>query len=83
MRGCPAHPQQAGGIPGVETAGHVGAGDDLQHRIVIAKAPHAKALAQVGVEVDTGHATSLGAYCLTTLAAICAATSIAGEPDWL
>ena len=51
--------------------------------IVIAEAPDTKALAQVGVEVDAGHSTSLGGYCLATLAAICAATLIAGEPDWL
>jgi len=59
--GGPADPQQAGGISRVETARDVGAGDDLQHRVVITEAPDAEALAQVGIEIDTGHPASLGA----------------------
>ena len=57
--GRPADPQQPGGIPGVEAARHVGAGDDLEHGVVVAEAPDAKAFAQVGVEIDTGHVTTL------------------------
>ena len=55
----PAYPQQAGGIPGMESARHVGAGDDPEHGVVVTEAPDAEALAQVGVEVDTGHLPSL------------------------
>ena len=43
----------------METARHVGAGDDAEHGVVVAQAPDAEALAQVGVEVDTGHPLSL------------------------
>jgi len=43
----------------MESARHVGAGDDPDHGVVVTKAPDAKALAQVGVEVDTGHLPSL------------------------
>jgi len=59
LGGRPAYPQQAGGISPVETARHVGAGDDREHGIVVAEPIDAKALAQVGVEVDTGHLASL------------------------
>ena len=40
----------------METAGHVGAGDYAEHGVVVAEPPNAEALAQVGVEVDRGHA---------------------------
>ena len=50
---------QAGGISGMESARHVGARDDPEHGVVITEAPDAKALAQVGVQVDTGHLPSL------------------------
>ena len=43
----------------MEAARHVGTGDDPEHGVVIAKTPDAKAFAQVGVEVDTGHLPSL------------------------
>ena len=55
LGGQPAHPQQAGRVARVETAGHVGAGDDAQHGVVVTEPPDAEALAQVGVEVDRGH----------------------------
>jgi hypothetical protein len=55
----PAYPQQAGGISCVETAGHVGAADDREHGVVVTEPPNAEALAQVGVEIDTGHSASL------------------------
>lgn len=81
----------------MEAASDIGAGDDPEHGLVtevIAELPAAESLAQVGVEVDVGHRASLlgdpgqpvhrldRAYCLTTLAAICVATSIAAESGW-
>ena len=59
LGGQSAYPHQAGWIARVEPAGHVGAGDDSEHGVVIAKPPDAEALAQVGVDVDTGHLHSL------------------------
>jgi hypothetical protein len=61
LGGRSAHPHQAGRIAGVETTGHVGAGDDSEHGVVIAEPPDAEALAQVGVDVNTGHVPTLGA----------------------
>ena len=40
----------------METARDVGTGDDPEHRIVVTEAPDAKALAQVGVQVDAASA---------------------------
>lgn len=45
----------------MEPARHVGASDDPQHGFIVAEPPHAEALTQVGVKVDTGHSASLGA----------------------
>jgi hypothetical protein len=39
-------------VASVEPAGDVGAGDGVEDRLVVAEAPDAEALAQVGVEVD-------------------------------
>jgi len=51
----PAHDR---GVAGVEAAGDVGTGDQLQQRVVIPHCPPAEALTEVGVEVDGGHAWS-------------------------
>jgi len=45
----------------VKTAGDIGAGHDAQHRGVVAHAPNAKTLAQIGVEIDGGQRTLLNA----------------------
>ena len=42
-------------VSGVETAGDVGAGDDAQHRSVVAERPHPVRLPQVAVDVDGHH----------------------------
>jgi len=39
----------------VEAAGHVGAGDDAEHGVVVTESPDTEALAQVGIEVDRAH----------------------------
>ena len=39
-------------VAGVEAAGDVGAGDDVEQGVVVAQPPDAEALAEVGVEVD-------------------------------
>ncbi len=59
LGGQSAHAQQAGRVAGMETTGHVGAGDDAEHGVVIAEPPDAEALTQVGVEVDGGHGGQL------------------------
>ena len=46
-------------VAGVKTAGDIGAGHDAQHRGVIAHAPNAKTLAQIGVEIDARQRTLL------------------------
>src|SRR6185503_14171494 len=43
-------------VAGVEAAGDVGAGDETQHRAVVAHAPGAEAFRHVAVEVDGWHA---------------------------
>ena len=49
-------------VAGVEAARHVGAGDDVEHRRVVAEHPGAERLAEVGVEVDPhGHGTNASA----------------------
>src|SRR5246127_284911 len=44
---------------GVGTGHHGGAGDDPEHGVGVSELPDAEALAQVGVEVDTGRPPSL------------------------
>ena len=39
-------------IPRVEAARHVGARDDVEHRVVVAEGPAAEGLGEVAVEVD-------------------------------
>ena len=43
--------QNAGGISGMKTAGHVGTGHDVQHGGIVAHAPRAKAFTQIAVDV--------------------------------
>ena len=50
----PAGPAQGGRIAGMETAGHVRAGDHGQHRVVVTQTPVSEGLSEVGVQVD-GH----------------------------
>ena len=57
--GRAAYPHQAGGISCVEAARDVGTCHDRKHGVVVTEAPDAEALAQVGVEIDTGHLPSL------------------------
>ena len=63
LGGHPAGGQDDGGVTRVEAAGDVRAGDDVEHRLVVAEDPPAVGLAEVGVEVDgqlhraTVHAT--------------------------
>ena len=54
LGGRAARPQQQLRVPGVEAAGDVGAGDDVEHGVVVTEFPHPEALAQIGVEID-GH----------------------------
>ena len=49
------------GIAGMKAAGDIGARDDAQHRGVVAHAPNAKTLAQIGVEIDGGQRILLNA----------------------
>ena len=51
LRGRTARPRQRCGVPGVEAARHVGAGDHVEHRVVVAEQPHPEAFAQIRVEV--------------------------------
>ena len=39
-------------IAGMEAAGDIGAGHELEHGVVVAHAPRAEAFAEIGVEVD-------------------------------
>ena len=50
-----AHGAQRRRVAGVEAARHVGARDDLEHRLVVAQLPHAERLAEVTVQVDRHH----------------------------
>ena len=50
-----AHGAQRRRVAGVEAARHVGARDDLEHRLVVAELPHAEGLAEVTVQVDRHH----------------------------
>jgi hypothetical protein len=52
LGGPPADPAQRRGVTGVETAGHVGAGDDVQQALVVAQPPDAETLTEVAVEID-------------------------------
>lgn len=47
-----ARSQQPGWIAGVEAACHIGAGDQLQHLLVVAETPDPETLPEVGVQVD-------------------------------
>ena len=51
LRGGSAHFQQPGGVAGMESAGDVRAGDQVEHRLVVTQAPDTEALAQIGIEV--------------------------------
>ncbi len=45
--------------PGMKAARHIGAGDERQHRAIVAHAPGAEAFAQIAIEIDVSdHATS-------------------------
>ncbi|CAH0225022.1 hypothetical protein SRABI70_02327 [Pseudomonas sp. Bi70] len=50
--------QDAGRVTGVEATGDIGAGDDVEHRGIVAHGPLAETLAQVAVEVDGWHVGS-------------------------
>ncbi len=50
--------QDAGRVAGMETAGDIGARDELDHGRVIAHAPRAVALAEIAVEIDRFHGHS-------------------------
>ena len=54
-----AHPSQRRRVAGVGATGDVGAGDDVEHRLVVAETPHAERLTEIAVEVDRGHAASV------------------------
>ncbi len=43
---------QGEGVPGVEAAGDIRAGDDVEHGLVVAEPPGAERLAEVGVEIN-------------------------------
>ena len=47
--------QNARRIAGMEATGHIGTGDDVEHRGIISHLPGAQALAQVAVQIDHGH----------------------------
>lgn len=47
--------RQAGRVAGMEAARHVGAGDHVEHRLVVAQPPLPEALADVGVQINAGH----------------------------
>ena len=47
----PTGSRQAYRVAGVEAAGEVGTGDDVEHGVVIAEFPHSEALGEVGVEI--------------------------------
>jgi hypothetical protein len=36
----------------VKAAGHIGAGDHVEHGLVVTQSPHPEALAEIGIEVD-------------------------------
>ena len=61
LRGGPAGAGQPGGVAGVEPARDVGAGDQVEHGVVVAESPHPEALTEIGVEVD-GHVDTSAAY---------------------
>ena len=44
-----------GGVAGMEAAGDVGGGQQAEQRAVVAHLPGAKALAEIGVQVDLRH----------------------------
>ena len=50
-----AGPADHAGVPGVESAGHVGAGDRAEHRRVVAQGPASERLANVAVQVNGCH----------------------------
>ena len=50
-----AGPADDAGIAGVETAGHVRAGDRAEHRRVVSQAPASVGLADVAVQVNGCH----------------------------
>ena len=52
--------QDARRVTGMKAAGHIGTGDDFQHRCIITHRPGAKTLAQVTVQVDSCHEKSPG-----------------------
>ena len=54
-----AYASQRRGIAGVGPAGDVGAGDDVEHRLVVAQAPDAERLTKIAVEIDRGHTASV------------------------
>jgi hypothetical protein len=56
-----ADPPHRGRVPGVEAAGDVRAGDQVEQGVVVPESPHAETLTEVGVEIDRerGHRRSL------------------------
>ena len=56
-----ADPPQRRRVAGVEPARDVGAGDDAEHRLVVAERPRAERLTEIAVEVDGGHRRSVDA----------------------
>src|SRR4029453_5914181 len=52
--GCFAYSTQGVGGAGMEAAGDIGAGDDVQQRLVITQLPDAESLAEIAIEVDDG-----------------------------
>ena len=48
-RDCLAHDQR---VPGMEAAGNIGAGDDVEQGLVVTHGPSTEALAQIRIEID-------------------------------
>ena len=59
FRGFRAAVAQRRRVARVEPARDVGAGDHAEHRVVVSELPRPKALPEVGVEFDGGHAARL------------------------
>ena len=50
------------GIPGMEAAGDIDAGDDAQHGAIVAHAPIAEAFSQIAIQIDRRHWISPTSY---------------------
>jgi hypothetical protein len=70
LGGARADPTHDRRVAGVESTGDVGAGDDVEQRVVVGERPGSEPLAEIGVEIHVHHFTALTLVDCRTLPAV-------------